>query len=277
MEEYFRLYDITAKHLKTCFGDSIKVGGYAATGVNEIAKDADLTGLDHPAETDQEHRIEFIHAFFRYISEHKSPIDFFSYHSYSSVAKVAQQVRYYDAILKKYGYDHVERHLNEWNTCAAGLGVNWREKDHIVFAANNLAMMLTMQHEPVDILYYYYARMTPTPYGGFFNSETQLPTNTYFAFHMFNTLYRLGTEVTCLCDVPGVYALAATNAKRSALVLANTNNKSVNFNLECLGVDFTDAEVHRISKAYRYTLTGERVKNGQFSIPPYGCVEIRFY
>ena len=30
-EEYFRLYDITARHLKKCFGDTIKVGGYAAT------------------------------------------------------------------------------------------------------------------------------------------------------------------------------------------------------------------------------------------------------
>ena len=29
-EEYYRLYDVTAKHLKACFGDSIKVGGYGA-------------------------------------------------------------------------------------------------------------------------------------------------------------------------------------------------------------------------------------------------------
>ena len=277
-EEYFRLYDVTSKHLKACFGDTIKVGGYAATGVEKTELDPDLNGLGHPAQTDEEYRVEFIHAFFQYIKAHQCPLDFFSYHSYKNVEAVAGYVRYYDAILKKYGYSHVERHLNEWNTCCVKVpGVSWREKDHPAFAAQNLSMMLAMQHEPVDVLYYYDARMTHTPFGGLFNSETQLPTNSYFVFHMFNTLYRLGTEVQCSCDVPGVYALAATNGKRSALVIANTNNQRVNFDLECLGVDFTDADVHRISKAYRYTLTGEQVQNGAFSIPPYGCVEIRFY
>lgn len=278
MEEYFRLYDVTAKHLRACFGDSIKIGGYSSTGVREYAKDAELTGLDHPAQTIQEHRIEFIHAFFRYIKEHQSPLDFFSYHSYASVADTVGMVRYYDAILKKYGYDHVERHLNEWNTCCdSGIGVNWRKKDHMAFAAHALIMMLTMQHEPVDALYYYDARITPTPFAGFFNSETQLPTNTYFTFHMFNTLYRLGTEVFCTCDVPGIHALAATDGKRSALVLVNTGKRTVVADLECLGVDPANTDILKISKAYRYTLTGERIKNGQLSLPPYGCTEIRFY
>ena len=109
------------------------------------------------------------------------------------------------------------------------------------------------------------------------HKRSVLPTNTYFAFHMFNSLYKLGTEVECACDVPGVAALAATNGKRSVLVMANTNNKTVEFDLECLGVDFTDADVLRISKAYRYTLTGETVQNGKFKLPPYGCAELKFY
>ena len=276
-EEYFRLYDITAKHLKSCFGDTIKVGGYAATGVNKVELDPNCEGLTHPAQNDDEFRIEFIHSFFRYIKEHAVPLDFFSYHSYDSVEKATQQVRYYDAILEKYGYAHAERHLNEWNACCSVPGVNWREKDHLAFAANNLAMMLKMQHEKVDTLYYYDAGITRFPFAGLFDCETLMPTNSYFVFHMLNTLYRLGTEVACSCDVPGAYALAATNGKRSALVMANTGSKTVTLDLECLGVDFTDADVHRISKAYRYTLTGEQLQNGAFSIPPYGSVEIRFY
>ena len=31
-EQYFELYETTSKHLKACFGDSIKVGGYASVG-----------------------------------------------------------------------------------------------------------------------------------------------------------------------------------------------------------------------------------------------------
>lgn len=276
-EEYFRLYDITAKHLKACFGDTIKIGGYAATGVTKVDLDPNYEGLGRPAQNDDEFRVEFIHGFFRYVKEHNAPIDFFSYHSYSAVEQVAEQVRYYDGILEKYGYAHVERHLNEWNACCTVPGVNWREKDHIAFAANNLAMMLAMQHEKVDTLYYYDAGIIRFPFAGLFNSETLMPTNSYFVFHMFNTLYRLGLEVECTCDVPGVYALAATNGKRSALVLANTSDKTLTFDLECLGVDFTDADVIRISKAYRYSLTGECVKNGKMKLTPYACAEIRFY
>ena len=239
--------------------------------------DPDYEGLNHPAQNDDEFRVEFIHEFFRYIKAHNAPLDFFSYHSYSSVEQAAKEVRYYDAILEKYGYAYAERHLNEWNTCCTIPGANWREKDHLAFASNNLAMMLKMQHEKVDTLYYYDAGITRFPFAGLFNCETLMPTNSYFAFHMFNTLYRLETEVACTCDVPGVYALAATNGKRSALVLANTNNKPVTFDLECLGVDFTDADVHKISRAYRYSLTGERVKNGKFTLSSYSCAEIRFY
>ena len=276
-EEYFRLYDIAAKHLKACFGDTIKVGGYAAAGVDKPELDQNLAGLYHPARTDDEFRVEFIHAFFQYIQAHGSPLDFFSFHSYKGVEDAARSVRYYDAILEKYGYSHAERHLKEWNTCIVQIpGVTWRDKDHVAFAANNLAMMLAMQHEKMDALYYYDAGITRFPFAGMFNCETLLPINTYFAFHMFNTLYRLGTEVECVCDVPGVYALAATNGKRSSLVLANTNGKAVNLDLECLGVDFTDSDVHRISKAYRYSRTGEQLQNGELKIASYGCVEIRF-
>ena len=30
-QQYYELYDVTAKHLKACFGDKIKIGGYAAS------------------------------------------------------------------------------------------------------------------------------------------------------------------------------------------------------------------------------------------------------
>ena len=277
MEEYFRLYDITAKHLKSCFGDSIKVGGYAAVGVYKPEKDPDFTGLDHPAIDNSEHKIEFIHAFFKYISEHNSPIDYFSYHSYASVERTVTFVRYYDAILKKYGYDHLERHLNEWSLCWAIPGVNCNEKDHLAFSSGSLAMMLALQREPVDILHYYDARMTSSCNGGLFNSETRKPTNTYFAFHMFNDLYKLGSEVACECDDSAIYAIAATNGKRSALVISNDKNNTVEIDLELMGVDAADAEIFRIDDTYRYSPTGEKIKDGKITVKPYSCVEIRFY
>ena len=276
-EEYFRLYDITAKHLKACFGDSIRVGGYAATGVNRYELDATLSGLGRPAENDEEYRIEFIHGFFQYIREHNSPIDFFSYHSYARIAPNVGYVRYYDAILEKYGYSHVERHLNEWSLCWALPGIDCNDKDHLAFSSNSLGMMLALQREPVDILYFYDARMAASCNGGLFNSETRKPTNTYFAFHMFNDLYKLGTEVVSSSDLDTISTLAATNGKRSVLVIANTEPKAVEVDLSLVGVDLAEAEILRIDSIYRYSPTGETVKNGKILMPPYGCAELRFY
>lgn len=276
-EEYFRLYDITTKHLKNCFGNSIKVGGYAACGAVDFEiHDPLLLGLKNPPTSDVENHFAFLHNFFRYIKEHESPIDFFSYHSYWSVANTIAHVRYFDGILKKYGYEHIERHLNEWSLCWAIPGVDCNEKDHLAFSSGSLAMMLALQKEPVDILHYYDARMTSSCNGGLFNSETRKPTNTYFAFQMFNSLYKLGTEVLSDCDCDQVYALAATNDKRNSLVIANTSDKRVEVELAFSGVDLKDAELFRLDTIYRYTPTGETIQNS-ISLPAYGCAELRFY
>lgn len=277
MEEYFRLYDVTAKHLKACFGDSIKVGGYAATGVNAYAQDEKLEGLDRPAKDDEEHRIEFIHGFFRYIKAHGSPIDFFSYHTYNPVATSVEHVRYYDRLLAKYGYSHVERHLNEWNLCWAFPGVDPNDKENPVFAPSTLAMMLAMQNEAVDILHYYDARLGTSCCGGLFNAATRQPNNTYWGFHMFNALYKLGDQVACSSDDNAVYALAARNDKRASLVIANTAGETKEIELSLVGVADKEIEVMRIDNVYRYTLTGERIKNSKLTVPAYGCVELRFF
>ena len=138
-------------------------------------------------------------------------------------------------------------------------------------------MMLTLQHEPVDALYYYDTRIGPSCCGNLFNCETKKPNNTYFIFHMFNALYQLKSEVKCKIDSEDVYAMAASNGKRSVLVIANTANESIEIDLALSGVDLADAEVLRIDGVYRYTLTGERIKENKLTLPAYGCAEIRFY
>ncbi len=275
-EQYFELYDITAKRLKAHFGDTIKVGGYAATGVYEPWRDEKLEGLGAPAEDDQGHRIEFIHGFFKYLKEHNSPIDFFSWHSYKDTKGTVGHARYYDRILEKYGYSQIERHLNEWNLCWAIPGVADIDKKNPAYPPNTLSMMLAMQHEPVDALYYYDTRMGISCCGGLFDSEERKPNNTYFVFHMFNSLYKLGNEVECKSDDEDVYALAATG-KRSVIVIANTKREPIEIELDILGAELSDAEILKIDGIYRYTPTGEVIKDGKINIPALGCAEIRFY
>ena len=96
--------------------------------------------------------------------------------------------------------------------------------------------MCVAQEEPIDSAMFYDARMGVSMYGGMFNPLTQLPFPTYYAFMAFNELYRLGTEVEhSLTDVGGIYALAASNGKRGAIMIANPTENDVPLELHAEG------------------------------------------
>ncbi len=88
-EEYYALYDVTAKHLKACF-PHLKIGGYASCGFYAIAPAKTVDPVTHlpgtiPPDEHEQHLMQFFYGFFDYIKEHGSPIDFFSWHSYADV------------------------------------------------------------------------------------------------------------------------------------------------------------------------------------------------
>ena len=50
-EEFFRLYEVTSNHLKKCFGDSIKIGGYSTCDFamfDAFYEDPDCVGIEGP-------------------------------------------------------------------------------------------------------------------------------------------------------------------------------------------------------------------------------------
>ena len=58
-----------------------------------------------------------------------------------------------------------------------------------------------------------------------FNTDTLAPLKGYYPFPMFNTLYRLSRQVSCETDSADVYALAARNrGKAAVLVTYYTDN-----------------------------------------------------
>ena len=227
-EEYYRLYDVTAKHLKACFGDTIKVGGYASCGLYYIFSDPQKYGFDIPKpEGDRyvseksKYRLDFFHGFLEYIKEHSSPIDFFSWHSYVGYKKTAVMAEYLDRKLKEYGLE-VETHLNEWNNS------HEREKNMLTsFASANVAAMLcTMQNTPCDMLMYYDAKFGGGgAYGGFFHPITYKTTCVYEVFRAFGVLYEIGNQAETLCDTEGVIALAGAKDGKEALLITNISGK----------------------------------------------------
>ena len=106
-EQYYALYDVTAKHLKRCFGNTIKVGGYGACGFYGLFADPEKYGLSVAKRDDErytsskeQYRVNFFFGFLEYIKAHGSPIDFFSWHTYGLVDVVAIEAEFVYKILE---------------------------------------------------------------------------------------------------------------------------------------------------------------------------------
>ena len=219
--EYFELYDITAKRPKECFGDSIKVGGYASCNLEGILQTPEKFGLDIvPQEKNYRYYfLEYAQKFFNYIREHGSPIDFFSWHSYSSIENNCLISEGIQNLLKTYGYENIETQLNEWNNA------HQIEYRGTAFAsANAAAFMLAMQDRPTDIMCYYDAGITVFQFGGMFNPLNYTPLPLYYAFKAFGELYILGNQVKS--DVIGaknlyVQSAVGEDGNKKAVMIAN--------------------------------------------------------
>jgi hypothetical protein len=175
------------------------------------------------------YRVEFFLGFLRYIKEHGSPIDFFSWHSYAKVEKTLMIDRFIHQRLTEYGYGTLERHLNEWNNAHSTV---WYGKSYA--SAANAAMMCAMQNSHTDMLCYYDARLAAGNYSGFFAPFTRELTCTYYAFRSFGELYTLKNQV--LCEISdgeeGLYAVAASDGERRAMMIVNHSEESRQLSLD---------------------------------------------
>ena len=279
-EEYYRLYDVTAKHLKGCFGDKIKVGGYGHCGVYEFAKDQKLDGNLEENSYIYDFVITFMHDFFKYQKQTGAPIDFFSWHVYDNCHATTKQdftvirehASYIRRVLDRYGYTKTEHHLNEWN-----LWTDSRRRKDSEAAARTLAFMLMMQNTSVDIMCVYDARIGHSNYGLLFNPDTSCPYPTYYTFMMFNSLYRLQNAVAVECDDKQVFALAAVNGKKASLVIANVQAEPICLGLDVKNFPTNDVQILRIDGENTYTLTGETLENNTLILPEKSCVEIKLF
>ena len=256
--EFFRLYEVASRHLKACFGDAVKVGGYASCGLDGAFQDPAAFGLPEippRGETYRYYFAQYAEKFFKHISERNCPLDFFSWHCYintdnnpawhcRTVEDAALLARVAGHLLNKYGYGGAERHLNEWNNA-------WQleYRGTAYAAAQAAAMMLTMQNTATDVMCYYDARIGESCFGGMFNPLNYTPLPVYYAFKAFGELYALGTQAACESDDPDVYALAAVNGSgEKALMLANTGEDTiVTFDGASFGTVYLVDETHGLT------------------------------
>ncbi|MBE6711003.1 MAG: hypothetical protein E7579_07780 [Ruminococcaceae bacterium] len=218
-EDYYELYNVTAKHLKKCF-PHLNIGGYASCGFYAIT-------TDKPSAREQ-YFVDFFDGFLKSVKENGSPLDFFSWHSYASIPATMKFADYAREQLDKYGFTDAETTCNEWNP-----EVNLRGTGR--HAALTTGMMLAMQNSPLDSAMFYDARYGTSIYGSLFNPLTAEPFPAYYGFLAFNELYKRGTQAEVVCDDQMVYALAAYNGTDGYLVIANTGADSVPLKIEANG------------------------------------------
>ena len=245
-EEYYRLYDVSAKHLKKCF-PHLKIGGYASCGFYAIAPkmcvdpETNLPGTIPPNDHEK-NLMHFFYGFFDYVKEHHTPIDFFSWHSYADVSRVAVMDEWLHGELERLGFGGLETHLNEWDPYAKEFGTAHH-------SAEVAAMMLALQHGHADICCIYDMKTSHAPYCPLFHPITHKPIHGYYAMVAFNALYKLGTQVKTECDNPRLYAVGASDGEHHALMLANLTGEKQTLTLE--GAD--------LSRARYYVLDEERL------------------
>ncbi|MCR4718660.1 MAG: hypothetical protein K5768_03415 [Firmicutes bacterium] len=220
-EEFFVLYKVTANHLKKCFGDKIKIGGYSAisiAGCCERSKDAyDI--FPNGKESMKKYYYEYFLDFISYITskENYAPIDFFSFHKYfsgiASVLDYEASVCAIRQIMDKHGLKNAEIICTEWNVNAP------KKCTDMAAAAGVSAVFVASQKSPVDMAMYYMIRST-SGYNGVITGASNI-NKPYYAFKSFSNLYNLGTEVYTEGGNEILYVLGAANEEKEALTITN--------------------------------------------------------
>ena len=198
MEQFDKLYAVTAKHLKKCFPD-LKIGGPAFANPRKYGPD-----------------------FLDYVKEKGAPLDFFSHHMYHrKPARIVEDVRIIRKMLDDKGFTGTESILNEWN-----YNRSWDEPDRyshrvrptVKAAAFVAAVMCECQKAPLDMLMYYDLRPN-TSWCGPWAPVVYDIRPPYWALYYWAELAAYGTQIGSTCDTGNIYTCAARSEDGSRIRL----------------------------------------------------------
>lgn len=242
-EQYFELYNITARHLKSCF-PHLKIGGPALAGDMEWAENF-LNALD-------------------------APLDFFSWHCYTTTpAEEANRARQFRRLLDRHGLTACESINNEWNYVKGWSGeeslYSHKVQKNLKGSSFIAGTMCASQYAPVEMLMYYDAR--PGGMTGLW--ETDNPHNLlkgYWPFRMFNTLYKLGNALDVSSDCGELYACAAKNDTDAAVLLTHfadvEEGKAKDVALSLTGCGNVKVKIETLDETHDMTVTREETFTG---------------
>ncbi len=218
--QFFALYDVVSGHLKKEFGDRIAVGGYGSSG---------FYGLELPEAERQDWQkkwIGFFSDFLAFVKEHHCPLEFFTFHYYGiDTERPVLFANYVREKLDAAGFRDCAIILDEWNTWA----YDWITE--MCGARQVLSMFCALENSPVNAATYYDGQPHMS-WCGIFDRLCQKK-KPFYAFCIYNKLYRLGTRIDLCADEPLV-GMAATNGKTAGVfVVGNETDRTLTLNGIC--------------------------------------------
>ena len=213
-EQFFELYRVASKHLKSCF-PHLKIGGYASCGFYSTSSSEFSRSISIANSSEYtKYFTDFFNDFLKFVKENNCPLDFFSWHTYDDVKHNKEYAAYARRRLDEEGFHDTETSLNEWNM---EIQLRGTAKHAAMLCAN----ILSMQNLPVDTAMFYDARMGISVYGSMFNPMTKKPYPAYYGFKAFGELYKLGKQVELALDTDELYAVAARGENDGCIVISN--------------------------------------------------------
>ena len=215
--QFFDLYEIAAKHLKSRFPE-LKIGGPAIACDEEWAKD-----------------------FLFEMKKREVPIDFFSWHIYCTWPRdMMAKANRIKKLLTESGYGNAESILNEWNYV-----LGWT--DEFLFtiktihglkgAAFVMACITDAQKcDAIDMLMYYDTR--PSAFCGAFDFYTYEPLKTYYALNWYGKFYDCKAEVRCETAVENIYTLCGVDNEGKAQCIITNYSDDNNMTSKDIKIDF---------------------------------------
>lgn len=195
--QFFDFYETAAKHLKACF-PHLKIGGPAIA-----------------------HRLDWAEDFLCEMQKRNVPIDFFSWHIYTTDPKVVTwKAGEYRKMLDKYGYTQTESILNEWNYVKGWTDefVYSLESIHgVKGAAFVMAVICESQKSSIDMLMYYDTR--PGAFNGAFDYYTYRPLKGYYPLKWYGEFYDLESEIRAENEVQDIYTIGGVDKDGKATVI----------------------------------------------------------
>ena len=242
-EQFFELYCVSTKQLKSCF-PHLKIGGCAFTRAKN----------------------EFIEDFFKYISTQREyvPLDFFSWHRYySDIETMITDSASADELKARYGYAEAENIFNEWNymrdwSDQADSYVTLKNYVGAAFCGATLAAMQSKTN--IDVAAYFEADVVKEWCGifdvdkmGISRQKAVLkPRKPFYAFKAFNELYKLRSAYNAECDDQKIYTAAASNGTCAAIIAANYNNADATLTFDLSGLPETELEIRVVDEEHNF-------------------------